>query len=127
MNIKVHRGQNQIGGNIIEISTNTSRILLDVGLELDNEKNKVLPDIPGLFDHKGFDAIFITHYHGDHIGLAYKTHIDIPIFMGEKSYKIVKASDDYKGIASLSPQAFLVHKKYIQIRDIKVTPYLCDH
>lgn len=47
--------------------------------------------------------------------------------MGEKSYKIVKASDEYKGIASLSPKAFLVHKKYIQIGDIKVTPYLCDH
>lgn len=65
----IHRGQNQIGGNIIEISTNTTKILLDVGLELDDDSNQTLPDISGLFDYAGYDAIFISHYHGDHIGL----------------------------------------------------------
>ena len=69
MNITIHRGENQIGGNIIEISTDTTRILLDVGRELDEEEVR-LPDIDGLFDDPAFDAVFISHYHGDHIGLA---------------------------------------------------------
>ncbi len=127
MKVLIHRGQNQIGGNIIEISTDKTKIMLDVGLELDDEKNKSLPDIEGLFDSKGYDAIFVTHYHGDHLGLAYHTHKDIPLYIGEKSSKIIQASDGYKGVSSIKPHGFLEHKKKIVIGDITVTPYLCDH
>jgi mRNA degradation ribonuclease J1/J2 len=42
MNIHIHRGQNQIGGNIIEISTDTTKIILDVGLELDDDKKAAM-------------------------------------------------------------------------------------
>ena len=34
MKITVHRGMDQIGGNVIEISTDKTKILLDAGLEL---------------------------------------------------------------------------------------------
>ena len=127
MNIHIHRGQNQIGGNIIEISTANTKILLDIGLELDDEKNKKLPDIKGLFDYKGYDAVFISHYHGDHLGLAYKIHKDIPLYMGEKSARIIQASDAYKRVSTITPNGFLEHRKKIVIGDISVTPYLCDH
>ena len=127
MKIHIHRGQNQIGGNIVEISTQKTKILLDVGLELDDEKNKSLPAIPGLFDYKGYDAVFISHYHGDHLGLAYRIHKDIPLYMGEKSARIVQASDAYKRVPTVTPRGFLEHKKPIVIGDITVTPYLCDH
>lgn len=123
----IHRGQNQIGGNIIEISTNTTKILLDVGLELDDDSNQTLPDISGLFDYAGYDAIFLSHYHGDHIGLAYNTHKDIPIYIGEASYSIIKASDLYKKKATITPKGFLRNKQSIVVGDISVTPYLCDH
>lgn len=127
MKIHIHRGQNQIGGNIIEISTARTKILLDIGLELDDEKNKKLPNIEGLFDSKGYDAVFISHYHGDHLGLAYNIHKDIPLYMGEKSAKIIQVSDAYKKTSSITPHGFLEHKKSIAIGDITVTPYLCDH
>ena len=127
MKINIIRGQNQIGGNIVEISTEKTKIILDVGLELDDEKNKSLPNIEGLFDYKGYDAIFISHYHGDHLGLAYSTHKDIPLYMGEKSAKIIQASDAYKRVPTITPQGFLEHKKKIVIGDISVTPFLCDH
>lgn len=127
MRITIHRGQNQIGGNIIEISTDTTKILLDVGLDLDDNNNQELPKIDGLFDAAGYNAIFISHYHGDHLGLAYYTHKDIPIFMGEASYNIIKASDRYKEKETVSPQGFLKHKIPIVIGNITVTPYLCDH
>ena len=127
MKINIIRGQNQIGGNIIEISTENTKILFDIGLELDDEKNKTLPDIKGLFDYKGYDAVFISHYHGDHLGLAYKIHKDIPLYMGEKSAKIIQASDTYKRVPTITPYGFLEHKKTIVVGDISVTPYLCDH
>lgn len=127
MQIHIHRGQNQIGGNIIEIATNTTKILLDVGLELDDADNKSLPDIHGLFDYAGYNAIFISHYHSDHLGLAYQTHKDIPIYIGESSYNIIKASDNYKKINTFIPKGFLYHRQRIHVGDISVTPYLCDH
>ena len=117
MKVFIHRGQNQIGGNIIEISTENTKILLDVGLELDDEKNKTLPNIEGLFDSKGYDAIYVTHYHGDHLGLAYNAHKDIPLYIGEKSSKIIQASDSYKGVPTIKPYGFLEHKKKIVIEE----------
>lgn len=126
MNIIIHRGQNQIGGNIIEISTSTTKILLDVGLELDTEET-VFPDIDGLFDNADFDAVFISHYHSDHVGLAYFIDKNIPIYMGKGAFKIIKAVDDYHSRETLSPKGFLKDKTPIIVGDIKVTPYLCDH
>ncbi len=127
MKLHIHRGQNQIGGNIIEISTDTTKILLDVGLELDDDGDQSLPEIQGLFDYAGYDAIFVSHYHGDHIGLAYYAHKDIPIYIGEASYNIIKASDLYKKKATITPKGFLTNKQPIIVGDISVTPYLCDH
>ena len=57
MSIHILRGQNQIGGNIIEIATNHTKILLDAGLELDDFGGQSLPKIQGLFDYAGYDAI----------------------------------------------------------------------
>jgi ribonuclease J len=127
MKIIIHRGLEQIGGNIIEISTDKTRILFDIGLELEDDKNKKLPEIVGLFDRKGFDAIFISHYHSDHLGLVYEVFPDIPIYIGENSYRIVSSSDAYKGVETISPTGFLTHGTPIRIGDIKITPYLCDH
>ncbi len=126
MRVNVIRGQNQIGGNIIEVATDKTRILLDVGVELDDE-NVQFPDVEGLFSDAAFDAVFISHYHGDHLGLAYYIDNKIPLYMGEASYRIVKAADDYKGCASVAPNGFLRHLEPIVIGDITVSPFLCDH
>lgn len=127
MNIHIHRGQDQIGGNIIEISTDTTKILLDAGLELEGDKNGELPKVAGLFDSAGYDAIFISHYHDDHLGLVYHAHKDIPVYTGEASYRIIKASDSYKKKKTITPKGFLRHGEAVNVGDIRVTPYLCDH
>lgn len=126
MNIIIHRGKNQIGGNIIEVATESTRILLDAGRELD-EESLILPEIDGLFDHPAFDAVFISHYHGDHLGLAYYIDSQIPLYLGEASTRIVQAADAYKHTDTIHPSGFLVHGKPILIGDITVTPFLCDH
>lgn len=126
MDVIIHRGQNQIGGNIIEIATSETRILFDVGVELEQEE-VTLPRIDGLFDDPSFDVVFISHYHSDHLRLAYYIDKGIPLYMGEASYRIIKAADDYKGIESVAPNGFLHHLEPVVIGDITVTPFLCDH
>ncbi len=93
MKIHIHRGQNQIGGSIIEISSAQARIFLDVGIELDEDKEIETPQIDGLFcGKKDCDAVFISHYHSDHIGLVDYLLSDIPVYIGEKAYKVMKAA-----------------------------------
>ena len=38
MIIQIHRGQNQIGGSIIEISDGTTRLFFDIGITSQNAK-----------------------------------------------------------------------------------------
>ena len=125
MKVHIIRGKNQIGGNIIEISTEKTKILLDAGLELDGENT--LPDIQELFDFAGYDAVFVSHYHADHLGLVYHAHKGIPVYMGEGCYNIISASDRYKKQETITPTGFLRHKREIVVGDITVTPFLCDH
>lgn len=126
MDVTIHRGQNQIGGNIVEIASATTRILLDIGLELNQEEIE-LPRIGGLFDNAAFDAVFISHYHGDHLGLAYYIDKGIPLYIGIQSYQIVSAADGYKKCETISPAGFLANGVPIVVNDITVTPFLCDH
>jgi len=127
MEINILRGQNQIGGSIIEISSKNTKIILDIGSNLD-DKEIIVPEIEGLFKGKAkYDGILISHYHGDHIGLVTKILPEIPIYMGEKSYEIYKVSNEYMGKEYLKePKTFKPEEEF-HIGDIKITPYLCDH
>lgn len=128
MNIKIHRGQNQIGGSIIEISSNQARIFLDIGIELDEGKDVEVPQIEGLFcGEKNCDAVIISHYHSDHIGLIDYILPDIPVYMGNEAYKVMKAAYDYRDIEINFEPVFIEDGKEFIIRDIKITPFLCDH
>ena len=117
MEINIIRGQNQIGGSIIEISSKNIKIILDIGSNLE-DKEIVVPEIDGLL---------ISHYHGDHIGLATRILPEIPIYMGEKSYEIHKVTREYiKKEYLKEPKTFKADEEFL-IGDIKITPYLCDH
>ena len=127
MEINIIRGQNQIGGSIIEISSKSTKIILDVGSNLD-DKEIVVPEIEGLFKGEAkYDGVLISHYHSDHEGLATKILPEIPIYMGEKSYEIHKITREYMGKEYLKePKTFKADEEFL-IGDIKITPYLCDH
>ncbi len=128
MKIHIHRGQNQIGGSIIEISSKEARIFLDIGIELDEDKEIEAPQIDGLFcGMKDCDAVFISHYHSDHIGLVDYLLPDIPVYMGNEAYKVMKAAYDYRDIEIKFAPVLIEDSKEIQIKDIKITPILCDH
>lgn len=128
MKIHIHRGQNQIGGSIIEISTDNTRIFLDIGIELDENNEIEVPQIEGLFcGKKNCDAVIISHYHSDHIGLADYLLPEIPVFMGSDAYKVIKAAYNYRDIDTNFEPILIEDGKEFIIKDIKITPFLCDH
>lgn len=97
MIIQIHRGQNQIGGSIIEISDGTTRLFFDIGINLSECERVEVPQIDSLFcGDTHCDGVFISHYHADHIGLTEHLLKGIPIYMGERAYGIISAASEYR-------------------------------
>ncbi len=132
MRICIHRGSKQIGGSCVEIESQSQRLLIDLGLPLDAEKNNIqyLPKISGL---DGSDpsllGILISHPHLDHFGLL--THISsmIPVGMGPAARRILTAAAPFlpgnwpvpsQGWDYQSGQSF-------EVGPFRITPFLVDH
>ncbi len=127
MKINVLRGQNQIGGSIIEISSESTRLIFDIGHELDTDC-QVLPNIEGLFlGNASYDGVFISHYHADHMGFLSEVLPNINVYMGEGCYKVHQFQNEWSNKPKMPKPYFLKDSVTIEIRDLKVTPYLCDH
>lgn len=128
MKIKIHRGQNQIGGSIIEIASDSTKIILDIGAELDEADDPTIPNINGLFNGEpGYNAAFLSHYHIDHIGLAGKILKEIPIYMGKRAFEIMLSSNKYRNIKSNFSPLFMSNGDTITIENLRITPFSCDH
>lgn len=128
MKLYIHRGQKQIGGSIIEISTETTKLIFDVGINLDESEEINVPNINGLFTgEKNYDAVLISHYHPDHIGLTDYLLKDIPLYMGKTAFNILNAANEYRNVETKINPVFFEDKVKFQIGDIEITPFLCDH
>ncbi|MGM0609300.1 MAG: MBL fold metallo-hydrolase [Candidatus Muiribacteriota bacterium] len=133
MKICIHRGTNEIGGNCIELESNGKRIILDLGipLEADKDTKKYLPDIKGLIKYsKKLLGILISHIHMDHIGLLPYINKKIPIYMGESSKSILinSAKFQYKKFDYNQFDFIKIENKItFNIGPFKITPYLMDH
>jgi ribonuclease J len=89
-----------------------------------------MPSVDGLYEvgEKKIDAIFVSHSHGDHIGLFPYVNKKIPIFIGEKACGIYNMTGRFTGSNTfIEAFAFFQHCKPIFIGDFKVIPYLVDH
>ncbi|ODS29963.1 MAG: beta-lactamase domain protein, partial [Candidatus Scalindua rubra] len=92
MNCNIHRGTQEIGGSCVEVWTEKTRIVIDIGMPLVNKdgsefdsrnvdrksigelrKEAILPDIDGFYniDTVKVDAVLISHPHLDHYGLGH--------------------------------------------------------
>lgn len=72
----------QIGGCVTLISTDTTKICIDFGKNLPGSRYKDDVEVVGLTSGEAqYDAVFFTHYHGDHIGCFEKLLPDIPLYM----------------------------------------------
>ena len=127
MEIRIIKGTNQIGGCITEITSKNTKILIDFGTDLEDDKESF--ELDGLtYGKSKYDAVFITHSHIDHIGLINKINKDIPIYVEEISLKIYSTTCDFCMEDNLSRKinTFKIYD-VIKIKDIKVTPYRVDH
>ncbi|MDU3434204.1 MBL fold metallo-hydrolase [Veillonella sp.] len=133
MKIKIHRGTHQIGGSAIEISTASTRIILDFGneLSLDEKYTPINLDIDGVT--KGLpdcDGIVISHYHMDHLGQLTSTLPEIPLYMGELSKEIALIGAEYQDrclyLRLLGANTFRGGDAF-SIGDIRIRPLVIDH
>lgn len=112
--IVFHKGTHTIGGTLVEISYNNSRIFFDLGAVFDSElKEKNLDElleknlvsyVDGLFDPKALkktreakdnrfknQAAFISHVHLDHTSIVNFINPKVPVFASEDTVKILEA------------------------------------
>lgn len=136
MKLCIHRGTHQIGGIAAEISTASTRILIDMGDELSLDPNFVSAplNIPGVTDANGrYDAVLFTHYHGDHTGQMLRIRPEIPLYAGALAKDIMRLSSAHswkkdealcKRIETI--RTFSAGVPFL-IGDIQITPFSIDH
>lgn len=136
MTITIHRGAAQIGGCITEIKTDKAKILIDLGSNLPGSKQKdfTSEEITQITD--GVDAIFYTHYHGDHIGFLADIDKSIPQYIGNGAkdvmlckHKALTVHGDYnKELTAIERMnTYKANEPICQFGDIRITPYYCSH
>jgi len=149
MQLIIHRGTKEIGGSCVELKSGKSRIIVDIGMPLVNDKKepfdskllegkslgelkklKLLPEIVGLYkdEAKTIDAILISHSHLDHYGFLKYVHPDIPIYMSKGAKQMIKISDVFtpNRIGPINAKTIDKDKK-IKIGEFAITPYVVDH
>jgi ribonuclease J len=122
MKILIHRGSNEIGGTCIQLSTEKTTILLDLGLPLSKTSKEI-----NLSNIKA-DAVLISHPHQDHFGLIDTIDSSIPIYIGEIAKHLIDATRMLLG-KELHSNNFLYFKSWqpFQVGDFTIKPYLVDH
>lgn len=80
------------------------------------------------------DAILVTHYHGDHVGMYEKVLPDIPVYMGRAAKEIMHIVQKTvkRKINKGNPEIVDRFKTFdpgspFSIKDIKITPLMVDH
>ena len=133
MNITIHRGTHQIGGSAIEISTASTRIVLDFGNELSLDEKYISINLEIVGITKGIldcDGIVISHYHMDHLGQLTSALPETPLYMGELSKEIALIGSEYQDkdlyLRLLGANTFRGGEAFT-IGNIHIRPLVIDH
>jgi len=147
MRFKIHRGTKEIGGSCVEVWTDTTRIVIDMGMPLVNPdrtpfdareaekrstseliKNGILPEIPSLYKNDSKTVLLISHAHQDHYGFMSHINPSCPVHLGFATKLLIELTNSFTGKEWTIQNArhFKSGKKF-DIGDIKITPYQMDH
>lgn len=131
MKLKIHRGTRQIGGNIVEIATDTTKIILDCGRNLpplDGRQEADGVEVAGLTSGKSaYDAVFITHYHADHCGLIERVNADIPVYAGKETKIVLDVISDFINSPPPRISRIIEPEREINVGDITILPMRVHH
>jgi ribonuclease J len=150
MKLTIHRGSKEIGGSCVELTTATTRLVLDLGLPLVDanrgpfdsrvalaksveilKAEKVIPPILGLFDtdHLPPDAVLLSHAHLDHAGLLHLSRPTVAIYATSGTSKMMLAAAVFAAQRELDRNRFreVETQQPVLIGDCRVTPLAVDH
>jgi ribonuclease J len=147
MTFKIHRGTKEIGGSCVEVWTDTTRIVIDLGMPLVNpdktpfdtrEADKrsraeliqegTLPDIPSLYEDNSNTVLLISHAHRDHYGLMKHINQSCQVWLGFATQILIELTNTFLDEKWTIPNArHFKHDKSFKIGDINITPYQMDH
>lgn len=156
MRVIIHRGTHEIGGSCVELQAGGTRILLDMGMPLQDRSGRpygeiggprlrtvdqgvrdgLLPEVAGLYkgDEPGFDGVLLSHYHLDHTGIVKWAHPSIPVYCGRVCARLTRLMDTVDCSINSSPpwkpavapKEVTVGKRF-EIGPFRITPFLNDH
>lgn len=130
--VRIQRGSVHIGGVCTEVFTDQTRSFFDFGSPLEGEGNQDKLNIEGLTSGvTNTDAVFLTHYHVDHVGEVPLIIAGIPVYMHKTARRILQAQQEHK--VSVGEVVWAKDVKELEvgepviIKDLKITPLASDH
>jgi len=130
LEVRIHRGAHEIGGNCVELRHGQDTLILDIGKPLTAAWGEVvpLPAAIGLGDIGTRPlGVIISHGHQDHWGLAPQLPTDIPVYIGEGAANILRAAQFWGSGVDLHEAGHLHDQVPFTLGPFTITPYLADH
>lgn len=134
LSVTVERGTKQIGGCCTLIKYGNSCIAIDIGSELPGktEKNLYIPELMEKSAVNSCEALFLTHYHGDHIGEISKVASNIKIYASETTKQVMNLYQNHMGTHSsfhvdIDRIRGMEYDRTVKVGDFLVTAIASDH
>lgn len=138
MKVIVHSGGEQIGAACLEISSATTRVILDCGWPIEEQTTELLPPaVPGLFTAGAPpNAVLLSHAHPDHTGFIKDIASAVSVYATTDASKIMKVGSLYaRGVAIPRalfkavpvPRSWRESIQPFTVGDLCITAYPVDH
>ena len=128
MRLRIHHGATQIGGNCVELESGQKRLLLDLGMPLEEGHHR-LPQVAGLFeDDSDLLGVVLSHPHLDHYGLLPAALPTLRVWLGEGAARLLSAAAPFTRGAAFPQDITLYNSgEAFETGPFRITPYLMDH
>lgn len=125
MNIKIHRPYGARGA-VVEITAGQTKILLDGGVNLEENETLSSAALREQCDFSAVNAVFLTHCRTDYATMAPGLLGDIPFYTGKLTGRLAGASASFKARAARAFAGFYADGASLIVGDLKITPHLVD-